>query len=126
MSEPTDPRVRLVRTAGVLTALVGLVVLAVSLPWGSKGRAAAGDAGQPTQDPAALSCQQTDPQDTRAAISELMQDIKEQKARENPDAGSEWVVLNNRGYNYGPPPEVDIDPFVGPRAPAEPAESPSH
>ena len=120
MSEAADPRARRIRSVVVLAALGGLVVLAVSLPWGTAGRATAGDPARSAQDPAALSCQD-EPQDTRAAMSGLVRDMKEQIARDNP-AGSEWVVLNNRGFNYGPPPEVDIDPFVGPRAPAVPSD----
>jgi hypothetical protein len=39
------------------------------------------------------------------------------EADEDPD--SEAVVLNGRGYNYGPPPDVRFDPTVE-RAPADP------
>jgi hypothetical protein len=53
-----------------------------------------------------------------ATVAEAMEQVRREQAAAGPDADSGWVVLNNRGYNYGPPPapRIDAQLFAGEQA----------
>jgi hypothetical protein len=45
-------------------------------------------------------------------MSRAMQDLREQREAAGLPAESDWVVLNNRGFNYGPPPGPRFDALL--------------
>jgi hypothetical protein len=59
--------------------------------------------------------------DVNGQAQELMRSVAQQDLQpgQNPEGDPDTVVLNNRGYNYGPPPGVRFDPIVE-RPPADP------
>jgi len=57
--------------------------------------------------------------DMNGQVAEIIHQLVERE-RQNPREDSGFVVLNNRGYNYGPPPSVRFDPIGLERAPADP------
>jgi hypothetical protein len=119
MDPTTNARARWLASACLL-AVFGLLV--ARAPWASAGAADAG-----AQAPDAATCEGGPAAAVNAvtgmqiAVEETMQRMREEQAQVEADP-SGWVVLNNRGYNYGPPHPVGIDPelFLG----AQPADAP--
>jgi len=91
-------RVALRISAACLLAVLALVVARAR--WAGESQAAA---------PAAAQCGGgSSPEAMDAAV----EDAKEQARQERAASGqedSDWVVLNNRGYNYGTAPDVRVD-----------------
>jgi hypothetical protein len=87
--------------------------LAIGTPWSSA-------VAEPLSSSEGSVCEAAEPQDVNAEAAELMRRIVEAQAGQNPATESDFVVLNNRGYNYGPPPGVRFDPLPAGRAPLDP------
>ena len=53
-----------------------------------------------------------------ATVAEAMERVRQEHEQAGAGADSGWVVLNNRGYNYGPAPgpRVDSQLFAGEQA----------
>src|SRR5262245_42198161 len=86
-----------------------LAVLALLL-----ARAPLASAGAPAdlpQDAASCGPRESPVAAMDAAVAEAMERTREEQGAAEADP-SGWVVLNNRGYNYGPPHQVRIDPDV--------------
>jgi hypothetical protein len=45
-------------------------------------------------------------------VQELMEQVIQQRMRNGAGEDADFVVLNNRGYNYGPAPGVDFDSIM--------------
>ena len=106
MDPATHARASWVAAAGLL-AVLALVVMRGT--WASAGASEIGAAqeaatcgGSRLANPAAA---------MEIAVAEAMEETRRQQAEAAADP-SAWVVLNNRGYNYGPPHPVRIDADV--------------
>jgi hypothetical protein len=98
MSEMTN-RVTLRISAACLLAVLALVV------------ARAHQAGEPQGDTPAAASQcggGSSPEAMDAALADAKDQARQEQAASGQD-DSGWVVLNNRGYNYGPGPDVRVD-----------------
>jgi hypothetical protein len=87
--------------------LVALALVAVRAPWAGAEPAASADAPSC----GAGSKGSVDAQ-VQTLMSETMRDLSQQQAAGAAD-DSGWVVLNNRGYNYGPAPGPQFDALFG-------------
>jgi hypothetical protein len=93
--------------AGLLAGAVLGIAVAAKPPWAS---AESSDAGEAMASEDAAQCGTSDAVSADAAIAQIQQDLlAAQPGEPEADDGSGYVVLNNRGYNYGPPPGVRID-----------------
>jgi hypothetical protein len=91
-------------------ALAAAVILAGTASWAGDGAGS-----EPVG-----SCQAgAEMGDMNGQVAEIIHQLVERE-RQNPREDSGLVVLNNRGYNYGPPPSVRFDPIGLERAPADP------
>lgn len=108
MDHATNTRALRIGGACLLAVLALLVVRA---PWASAG------SGDPAADaqPEAATCGDSALGNPVEAMQIAVAETMELTRREQAEAGldpSAWVVLNNRGYNYGPPHPVRIDPEI--------------
>jgi len=103
-------------TAGFL-AFVSSFALTAALT--ASGAGAESDLEPAAGEPAVSECSASQPADVqiRAAIERLRY---EQSLQASSQQSGDVIVLNNRGYNYGPGPGVELD-----QVPAE-ARSPGH
>jgi len=101
MSNATNAHALRIGTACLLAVLA---LLATRAPWAS-ANAPQGDATSADADQCGPSGDVT----LDTAMSEAMEQIRQTRGRAGAEAESEYVVLNNRGYNYGPPPGVRFD-----------------
>ena len=102
----TEPRARWLGGAFLFATLAALVVLSSRAPGASAADAnAEGDA--------AMVCEATNsnPVDTNAEIADVMQEARI-RLQQEAAADGETIVLNNRGYNYGPAHTVRFDSFL--------------
>jgi len=96
--------------AGLLAGAVLGVALAAKPPWAS---AQSSDASEGMASEDAAQCGTTDALSADAAMAQVQQDLlAAQQGQPESDEGSDYVVLNNRGYNYGPPPGIRIDSLL--------------
>jgi hypothetical protein len=106
MDHATNARALRIGAACLLAVFALLVMRA---PWASAG---SGDPADEQLEGATCDSALENPVEAmQIAVAETM----EQTRREQAEAGldpSAWVVLNNRGYNYGPPHPVRIDPEI--------------
>ena len=106
MDQATNARALGIGAACLLAVFALLVMRA---PWASAGGA---DASAATPQEAAATCggaQLENPVEAMdIAVAEAMEETRRKQAETEADP-SGWVVLNNRGYNYGPPHPVRID-----------------
>jgi hypothetical protein len=101
-----DVRASWIAAAFLLLTLGSLVALAARAP-----SAAASDAQVAMQE--GLTCQMDAPSEPLApSVDALMQQVIEQRVRSGEDQPGDYVVLNNRGYNYGPAPGIDFDALM--------------
>lgn len=105
-----------ITAAGLLVGAILLAVLAARPPWASAQASQAGEL------PATQDAAQCGPSETPSADAEILalmqQDLLAAQQRPpGPVGGSGAVVLNNRGYNYGPPPGVRFDALLPGRGP---------
>jgi len=94
--------------AGILAVAALLAGLAARPPWASA------QAGEAPGSADAAQCGPAEAPSADAEIAALMQqDLRaaQQQAAGSLE-GSGVVVLNNRGYNYGPPPGVRLDALL--------------
>ena len=49
------------------------------------------------------------PEAMEAALADAKEQARQERAASGQPDDSGWVVLNNRGYNYGPGPDVRVD-----------------
>jgi len=107
---------RWITAAGLLAGVVVLAVLATRPPWAS---AQASEAGEVLVSEDAGQCGPDEAPSPDAEIAALIQqDLRAAQQREpGPSEGTDVVVLNNRGYNYGPPPGVRFDALLPERGP---------
>ena len=114
MDHATNARALQIGAACLLAVFALLVMRA---PWASAG------AGDPADEQAEAATCESRPENPAAEMELVVREIMEQTRREQAEAGvdrSAWVALNNRGYNYGPPHPVRIDPEIFlEQAPAE-------
>jgi hypothetical protein len=91
-------------------AIAGFLSLAGTLLLTSPGvkLVRAEDADPPPAPPAAPgpSCREDAPS-ASAGIAALMARLRQQAAAQADSSSEDFVVLNNRGYNYGPPPSPE-------------------
>jgi hypothetical protein len=113
MSRTTSRRIT---AAGLLAGAVLLAALAARPPWAS-AQASQADEVPATED--AAQCGPAETPSPDAEILALMQQDLLAAQQRPPGAveGSDVVVLNNRGYNYGPPPGVRFDALLPGRGP---------
>jgi hypothetical protein len=90
---------------GAVCLLAVLALLLLRAPWVSAG-AAPGEEGGAEE---AGTCGAGPTTTMDQAMAEAMARVREAKGQPGTDAESGYVVLNNRGYNYGPPPGVQLD-----------------
>ncbi|HXK23926.1 MAG TPA: hypothetical protein VMS55_14755 [Myxococcota bacterium] len=93
-------RVALRIGAACLLAVIALLV------------ARAHQAGEPKTEGAAAEASQCGGGSSPEAMSAALEDAKEQARQQQGASGADdsgWVVLNNRGYNYGTGPDVAFD-----------------
>jgi hypothetical protein len=109
MQTTTEVRARWLGGAFLCATLMGLVMLASRSPVAS-----AADA-DPAVDAALLCEADAHAVDANAEIDQMLQDVRMRLEQEGAVDG-EAIVLNNRGYNYGPTPSVRIDSFLAERA----------
>lgn len=105
MSQETRTRALWITAACLGVALVTLLAIAWRTP------SAVADEAQAAQVADASCTGKLEP--TAPAVEELMQQVIEQRERNGVVEGADFVVLNNRGYNYGPPPGVEFDSLLG-------------
>jgi hypothetical protein len=92
-------RIALRISAACLFAVLALVV----------ARAHQADEPQDAAPAAASQCGGgSSPEAMDAALADARDQARQEQAASGQD-GSGWVVLNNRGYNYGPAPDVRVD-----------------
>jgi hypothetical protein len=100
------------RRMGAASLVVGialLAALAIRSPWASAQTAVedaqpSADAAQCGGGPAVFASPDTE------ILTLMQQDLA--NVQPETDPGSDYVVLNNRGYNYGPPPGVRFDALI--------------
>ena len=101
--------------ASVVAGLVLSAALAVSSPWASA------ESGAPVEATSADAAQCGGPIELPspdAEILELMQqDLDAGRQQPGATPESDYVVLNGRGYNYGPPPGVSFETLIRDLAP---------
>lgn len=94
---------------GAACLLAVFALLVMRAPWASAG------AGDPADEQAEAATCGSGLENPAAEMELTVAEIMEQTRREQAEAEvdpSAWVVLNNRGYNYGPPHPVRIDPEI--------------
>lgn len=110
MQRPVGRRATWLGAACVAAALAALA--AGALPRARAVAAAgAGAAERPGQ--AAATCEPPEPAVTDADLAGLLQRLRED--RRGDASRSDLVVLDNRGYHYGLPPQVRFDPLLAGR-----------
>jgi hypothetical protein len=103
---------RRIAAACLLAGAALLAALAARSPWASA------QPGEALASEDAAQCRATAAPSADAEIVALMQqDLLAAQQRPEPAPGSNVVVLNNRGYNYGPPPGVRFDALLPERGP---------
>jgi hypothetical protein len=92
-----------------LQTLTGAMALAAMLLLASPGVKAVRAAGDEPASSPAEQCGAASAPSADADLDRFLADLRrEQRARDS--AGdAEIVMLNGRGYNYGPPPRIDLD-----------------
>jgi hypothetical protein len=95
-----EVRARWIAGPFLLLTLVALVVLAARSPSAAPAAVAQVEG---------VSCQMKEDGPT---VQELMEQVIQQRMRNGGDEEPDYVVLNNRGYNYGPAPGVDFDSLM--------------
>jgi hypothetical protein len=96
---------------GAACLLAVFALLVMRAPWATAG-AAADAAGTPAEAATCGGSQLESPAEAMdIAVAETMEETRRKQAEAEADP-SGWVVLNNRGYNYGPPHPVRIDPDI--------------
>lgn len=106
MQWTTDVRARWLGGAFLLATLGALVLLAARTP-GASADAAGGTAEAPICDAGDAHAV-----DTNGQIADVLQQTRIQLEQSGASDG-ETIVLNNRGYNYGPAPGVEFDALLG-------------
>jgi hypothetical protein len=114
MSRTTNRRIT---AAALLAGAVLLAALAARPPWASAQSGEAGEVLASGDD--VIQCEPAGAPSPDAEIVALMQQdlLAAQQRPRGPSEGSDVVVLNNRGYNYGPPPGVRFDALLPGRGP---------
>ncbi len=105
---------RRITAACLLAGVALLAALAARSPWAS---AQASEPGQALASEDAAQCRAAAAPSADAEIVALMQQDLRAAQRQPAAPGSDFVVLNNRGYNYGPPPGVRFDALLPERGP---------
>lgn len=90
---------------GAACLLAVLALLAARAPWASAGAPDPDGAGSAAD---AASCGPSPHESLDSAMDRAMENIRA-AGRSGTQAETGFVVLNNRGYNYGPPPGVQLD-----------------
>jgi hypothetical protein len=96
--------------AAIVAVLAGIGAGVAWQPWAPAraGETAIEEAAQCGATPASVDAE------IQARIEQEVQAAQQQA---DADAGGGWVVLNNRGYSYAPPPGVQLDPLLFELAP---------
>ena len=118
-----DPTMKNARAPwiGAACLLAVVAVLVARAPWASAGAADEVSQAQPEAAVCGGEAARNAVGAMQIAVEETMEQMRKEQAQAEADP-SAWVVLNNRGYNYGPPHPVRIDPdlFLG----EQPADAP--
>lgn len=101
--------------AAFLCAVLGLLAARAHFASADAAPTGAGPAGE-----APVCSAGAGPADFDATVTAAMEAARQEQAASGADADSGWVVLNNRGYNYGPAPgpRIDAQLFAGEQASA--------
>ena len=102
---------------------LGLLVVGAALLLASPGvrvAPAAADELVSTAEPGPQ-CSASQPRGADAAVEELIARLRQEQMARIAAGADGPIVLNGRGFNYGPPPGIELD-----RIQAEGAQPPSH
>lgn len=94
-----------------LQTLTGAMALAAMLLLASPGVKAVRAAGDETASSPAEQCGAASAPTADADLHRFLADLRREQRARGGAGDDEIVMLNGRGYNYGPPPRIGLDPL---------------